>query len=60
MNILNRTRTKQYILRKAEKMGRTKFKQVSMKEMEPKINHVIDRWLEGYIHRHPSIGKTIK
>jgi hypothetical protein len=60
MNLINRTKAKQYILNKAHKMGRTKFSQVSMKEMEPKMQAALDRWLNDYLHRLPSIGKTIK
>ena len=60
MNLINKTKAKRYILRKAHKMGRTKFTMVSMKHMEPRMQGALDRWLEDYIHRLPSIGKTIK
>lgn len=59
-SIFNKSKMKERILHIAHAKGRTRFTRVSMSAMEPKLEAAMVRWLDDYIHRLPSLGRTIK
>lgn len=60
---INRRALQEHILNKARSMGRTRFTRVSaafLAAAEKDALAHLDLWLEARIHRHPSVGITLK
>lgn len=59
MSTINRSRVKTLALRLATQAGRNQFSRVS-KGFLDRMERMLEQYVAAEVHRHPSVGKTLR